>query len=159
MSLFLTYVAKQNVYQGNKLCIAYFRGARGDKRLSDATWLSILNKFESDSNYNIQWIEILSPDIVVPLKDGILTFSSNDMRHLASCLKNMDAFICCDTGPLHLADAAGVNCIGLFNKTNPIVFGVLGNNSINVEDIVNFDAREILSDIILNGVVANNLSW
>ena len=140
-------VAKNNIYQGNKLCIAYFRGARGDKYLSDAIWLSILNQFENGSSDNIQWVEILSPDITAPLKAGTLTFSSNDMRHLASCLKNMDAFICCDTGPLHLADAAGVNCIGLFNKTNPTVFGVLGNNSINVEDIVNFDAKEILSEI------------
>ncbi|ACH67154.1 glycosyl transferase, family 9 [Aliivibrio fischeri MJ11] len=139
--------AKQNIYQGNKLCIAYFRGARGDKRLPDGEWLRIINKFENSLRGSIQWVEILSPDIAIPLKAGTLTFSTNDMRHLASVLKSMDCFICCDTGPLHLADAAGVNCIGLFNKTNPIVFGVLGNNSINVEDIVNFDVRGILSDI------------
>lgn len=140
-------VAKKNIYQGNKLCIAYFRGARGDKYLSNTTWLNILNKFENGSNDNIQWIEILSPDITTSLKIGTLTFSSNNMRHLASYLKNMDAFICCDTGPLHLADAAGVNCIGLFNKTNSTIFGVLGNNSIHVEDIVNFDAKKILNEI------------
>ena len=146
-------VAKQNLYQGSKLCIAYFRGARGNKCLSDAAWLSILNKFENDSNDNIEWVEILSPDITAPLKDGTLTFRSNDMRHLASCLKNMDAFICCDTGPLHLADAAGVHCIGLFNKTNPTVFGVLGEHSINVENIVYLDVRDILRNVGLSRVL------
>lgn len=138
-------VTKEVIYQGHKLCIAYFRGARGDKLLSDEVWLGILNKIEVDLNYHIQWIEILSPDVTVPLKDEILTYRSDNMRHLASFLKNMDAFICCDTGPLHLADAADVTCLGLFNKTNPAIYGVLGVNSINIEDIVNFDVKENFS--------------
>ena len=145
-------LAKTLTYQGDKLCIAYFRGARGEKRLSDTTWLSLLNKFENESNHSIQWVEVLSPDIITPLKGGSLTFRTNNMRHLASYLKNMNAFICCDTGPLHLADAAGVNCIGLFNKTNPAVFGVLGHNSLNVENIFELDVNEIINKMDRNNL-------
>ncbi len=41
--------AKNRLYQGERLCLSYFRGARGDKRLSDSTWLTLINKFENKS--------------------------------------------------------------------------------------------------------------
>ncbi len=113
--------------------IAYFRGARGDKLLSEAVWNKLLDDIETQFVAPIRWIEILSPDITTPLKANHEQFQSADMRHLGSFLKNVNAFICCDTGPLHLADAAGVNCIGLLNRTEPSIFGVLGTNSINIQ--------------------------
>ena len=125
------------------LTIAYFRGARGNKLLSQETWLTILSKFEAATKQKIQWVEILSPDITSPLKVGIKTFKTGDMRHLAAVLKHLDAFICCDTGPLHLADAAGASCIGLYTHTNPNTFGVIGEKSINVVDIENLDTQAI----------------
>ncbi|OCH43075.1 glycosyltransferase family 9 protein [Aliivibrio fischeri] len=138
-------LAKKRIYQGERLCFAYFRGARGDKRVSDSTWLTLINKFENKSPRPIQWVEILSPDITTPLREGTVTFKTSDMRHLACVLKEMDAFICCDTGPLHLADAARVPCVGLYNKTNPEVFGVIGSRSINVKDINYIDVSNVFT--------------
>lgn len=138
---------KLEVYSGNELTIAYFRGARGKKELSELTWRTLLKKFEDAYDKPIKWIEILSPDITEPLNADITTYSNKNMRVLASFLKNVDAFICCDTGPLHLADAAGVNCIGLYNKTSPEKFGVLGEHCVNVTDIDNIDTKNIL-DIV-----------
>lgn len=126
-----------------RLTIAYFRGARGDKLLSEKNWLTILSKFEIATNQQVQWVEILSPDISSPIKAGVKTFQTADLRHLASVLKQLDAFICSDTGPLHLADAAGASCIGLYSHTNPKSFGVIGENTINVVDIENLDAQAI----------------
>jgi len=126
-----------------RLTMAYFRGARGDKLLSEQTWLSILSKFEIATNQQVQWIEILCSDITHPVKAGVKTFKTSDLRHLAAVLKHVDAFICCDTGPLHLADAAGVSCIGLYSHTNPKSFGVIGDNTINIVDIDNLDAKVI----------------
>jgi ADP-heptose:LPS heptosyltransferase len=126
-----------------RLTIAYFRGARGDKLLSDKTWLTILSKFEMATNQQVQWVEILCPDIRSPIKTDVKTFQAADLRHLASVLKHLDAFICCDTGPLHLADAAGASCIGLYSHTNPNSFGVIGENTINVADIENLNAQAI----------------
>lgn len=123
--------------------IAYFRGARGDKLLSEQTWLTILSKFETATNQQVQWVEILCSDITSPIKAGVKTFKTSDLRHLASVLKHLDAFICSDTGPLHMADAAGASCIGLYSHTNPESFGVIGENTINVVDIENLDAPAI----------------
>jgi ADP-heptose:LPS heptosyltransferase len=58
-------------------------------------------------------------------------------------LKHLDTFICCDTGPLNLADAARSSCIGLYSHTNSNSFGVIGENTINVADIENLDAQAI----------------
>lgn len=127
--------------------IAYFRGARGDKLLSEAQWNRLLNEIEAQFDKPIHWIEILSPDITSSLKPEVDVFRSADMRHLGAYLNNVSAFICCDTGPLHLADAAGANCIGLFNRTEPSVFGVLGENCINIQGVDDFDSAPIISHL------------
>lgn len=146
-------LAKERVYKGNRLCVAFFRGARGNKLLSEKDWKANLAKFEEKAERPIEWIEILSPDITKPLIAGMKTFESKNMRHLASFLKHVDAFLSCDTGPLHLADAAGVHCIGIFNKTDPKVYGVLGRFSINLKSIDEFDSRHY-SSLMLNRVMS-----
>lgn len=127
--------------------IAYFRGARGNKLLDEATWSNILKRFEKATDEKIVWIEILSPDIAAPLTMADNSYQNKNMRQLAAVLKTMDAFICCDTGPLHLADAAGAKCIGLYNKTNPDVYGVIGDNCVNVTDLEHFDAQQVFKQI------------
>ena len=129
------------------LNIAYFRGARGDKVLTDAQWTQILDRFATGTDQPIHWIEILSPDIPKTLVENRQSFQSKDMRHLAAVLRHADAFICCDTGPLHLADAADAPCIGLYNKTDPTIFGVIGQRSQNVIDIEHFDAKAIFQTL------------
>lgn len=130
--------------------IAYFRGARGDKRLSHDVWLDLLKQFEQATQYPIQWIEILSPDIQTPIRDDVNTFLSSDMRHLASFLKNVNGFICCDTGPLHLADAANVNSIGIFTKTDPAVFGLLSENSQIIQNLEYLNCNALLQKAYLS---------
>lgn len=138
---------KREFERDEQITLAYFRGARGSKQLSDEKWRDIIKQFEMASNQSINWVEVLSPDITSPLQPGIHTVFQKDMRLLASVLKHMDGFICCDTGPLHLADAAGARCIGLYNKTNPEVFGVLSDYSIN-EHLDSLDASRALTRVI-----------
>jgi ADP-heptose:LPS heptosyltransferase len=142
--------AMEKTYEGQNRVVAYFRGARGSKQLSDSTWQSILDRFERSSDKPVTWIEILSPDITAPLNAGTLTYSNRNMRILASYLKNTDGFVCCDTGPLHLADAAGVKCYGLYNKTDPKTFGVLGERSVNITDFEQADKGAAPLEIILS---------
>jgi hypothetical protein len=40
----------------------------------------------------------------------------------------------------------------LFNKTNPAVFGVLGHNSLNVENIFELDVNEIINKMDRNNL-------
>ncbi|NLS11532.1 glycosyltransferase family 9 protein [Vibrio sp. SM6] len=131
----------------NALLIAYFRGARGAKLLPDSYWDSLLDRFEQKVDKPIQWVEVLSPDIPEPLRSDIDTFSSPNLRLLASYLTQVDAFICCDTGPLHLADSANVKCIGLYNRTCTTTFGLLSDPSVCVKNIETFDVKQTLQQV------------
>lgn len=125
-------VEKQLLCRSHEPTIVFFRGSRGAKKLNDQQWREILDTIQSYSPVSIQWIEILSPDIKSSLISNSLTYQNNNMRALGSFLKNTTEFLSCDTGPLHLADAAGVQCIGLFTHTCPKKYGVLGENSISI---------------------------
>ena len=129
-------------------CFAYFRGARGAKIINDTTWHEIRRKFDQAAQDDVRWVEILSPDITTPLIAGTTTYQSSDLRLLGNVLKHVDLFICADTGPLHLADAADARCVGLYNVTNPLHYGCLNSHSVNVTDIDNFDARATLLKLL-----------
>lgn len=137
---------------GASHCFAYFRGARGAKIIPDSTWLDIRARFDkamqARGNDRVRWIEILSPDISAPLVPGTVTYQSADLRQLAAVLRATDVFLCADTGPLHLADAADARCVGLYNVTNPLHYGCLNEHSINVTDIDNLDASTILCRLL-----------
>ncbi|HDQ26783.1 MAG TPA: glycosyltransferase family 9 protein [bacterium] len=47
-------------------------------------------------------------------------------------VSKMDLFIGPDTGPLHLASAAGTKTIGLFGPTSPVNFGARGKHAVNL---------------------------
>ena len=128
-------------------CIAYFRGARGNKIIADESWQLIRQGFDGAAPNAIRWIEILSPDVTQPLQTGTSTWQSADLRQLAAFLSACDLFICGDTGPLHLADAAGARCLGLFTATSPVHYGCLGQTCINVTDLDNIDAASVLQAI------------
>lgn len=129
------------------LCIAYFRGARGNKIIDDQIWLKIRQSFDETRPHQIKWVEILSPDIRSTLVPDTATFESTDLRYLAAVLKYVDIFICADTGPLHLADAAGAACVGLFTATHVAHYGCLNNRSLNVTNVQNFNAQTVLKQL------------
>lgn len=130
------------------LCFAYFRGARGAKIIDDRVWRDIRTRFDVAAPSDVRWVEILSPDIRTPLLPATATFESADLRRLGCMLRHVDLFICADTGPLHLADAAQASCVGLYNVTEPKHYGCLNNHSVNVTDIENLDASAILARVL-----------
>ncbi|MCG6218814.1 glycosyltransferase family 9 protein [Vibrio furnissii] len=128
----------------DSLCLAFFRGARGDKKLTDVEWLNVLRQFERAYHQPITWIEVMGPEIEAPLCRDIQTYRSKSLRELACFLRHADGFISCDTGPLHLADAAGASCIGLYTHTDPAVYGLLGERCFHITDLEHIDAATIL---------------
>ena len=85
---------------------------------------------------------MLNPDIKALLSKENDTFQSSDMRCLAVNLKYLDGFICCDTGSIHLA-GAGATCIGLYTETALKTYGVVGENSMNIDNIYEIDDATI----------------
>lgn len=136
---------RRNIYNGSKRFIAFFRGARGGKKLSDSEWLEIISEVESSSE--VEWLEILSHDISGPLMKDSLTYSTKCFRQLASILSQVDGFICCDTGPLHLANSAGATCVGFYNSTSIEKYGALGQQSMNISNVNDFCGKELKNHI------------
>ena len=140
----------------SRYCITYFRGARGNKVVGDRQWKSIRERFDQVTQNNITWVEILSPDIRQPLSADCRTFESSDFRTLAAVLRESDLFICADTGPLHLADAAGARCVGLFTVTNIEHYGCLGEKTLNLKHIDELDAEAVLTQLVKCPASADN---
>jgi len=132
----------------HKYCIAYFRGARGNKIIDDTQWRKIREGFDRCSDDPICWIEILSPDITAALGADTRTWQSADLRKLAAFLAACDLFICGDTGPLHLADAAAARCVGLFTATSPLHYGCLGAYSTNITNLDAIDYPHLLKNAL-----------
>ncbi len=140
--------ARQALGSNHKRVMAYFRGARGDKKMSDQAWTSILEKFDAASDTPINWVEVMGPEICQPLGKCDHAYRASSLRELACFLKHTDGFISCDTGPLHLADAADVACIGLYTHTNPEMYGLLGERCVHIDDIDGFDASKVLAHVL-----------
>lgn len=133
-------LSRQYITSDDDVNLVFFRGARGIKSLSPKVWETILAKFEAGIDRKINWVGVLSPDITGSLRANIATFETKNMRLLGAFLKNFGGFVCCDTGPLHLADASEVKCFGLYTHTDPSTYGLLGEKSVHITDINNFDA-------------------
>ncbi|CAH1585972.1 glycosyltransferase family 9 protein [Vibrio rotiferianus] len=114
--------------QDNKLSFAFFRGARGKKQLTDEEWKAILREFERQHDQETHWVEVLSPDVRAPLFPDTDILDCKSLRALGATLRYLDGFLCCDTGPLHLADAAGATCYGFYTETCPQRFGLMGRD-------------------------------
>jgi len=74
---------------------------------------------------------ILSSNLICNLSD-----KANDLRDLIKLISRADIFIGPSTGPLHIADALGIKCIGLHCRramSCPKHQGIINSSSINLE--------------------------
>ena len=137
-----------NGRKGRKIGI--FRNARYDKRLPDDFWKELMEKLKEQSSDELVFVDILSPDIPVKLSKEMFEYAQKDLRKLAAFMANLDAFICGDTGPMHLASASGVPTIALFKTTAPDLYGTLkeSDHSLVMRDkTTNEITQEILEHI------------
>ncbi len=111
--------------------VGIFRNARYEKKLSDDFWSDLIDALKR-KNKKIIFIDILSPDIPEKLREDMFEYSQKDLRKLAAFMANLDAFICGDTGPMHLASASGVPTIALFKTTAPDLYGTLKERDLSI---------------------------
>lgn len=130
---------------GNKTVIGIFRAARYEKRLPDSYWLEYVNRLlETGDNYIIVDVLGLGEQ---PVSDQVLSVDLKTPREMASFLSALDYFITLDSGPLHLAGAAGANIIALFNQTSPDKYGPLGKND-RVIDLNTKNIDEVFAETV-----------
>ena len=111
--------------------IGIFRDARNEKKIDDEWWSELIKELHKVDT-SLKFIDILDPNNTIALKKEMLTISEKNLRTLASKISNLDAFICGDTGPMHLASASGTATIALFKTTSPTLYGTLGKKDLSL---------------------------
>lgn len=69
---------------------------------------------------------------VCALSDGAarLAPATGSLLELVELLRHAAVFVSADTGPMHLAVAAGVRCVALFGPKDPAVYGPYGDGNV-----------------------------
>ncbi len=111
--------------------IGIFRDARNEKKIDDAWWRELLDALHKEDP-SLIFIDVLDPNNRTALREDLQTLSEKDLRVLAAKISNLDAFICADTGPMHLASASGTATIALFKTTSPTLYGTLGEKDLSL---------------------------
>jgi len=131
----------------NRKVFGIFRDARYEKKLDDLFWNSLVIELKKKDT-SITIIDILPQNMISVLKDDMIGYSKKNLRELASFIGNLDAFICGDTGPMHLASSSGVSTIALFKVTTPSLYGTLNSSDLSLitaDKSINEIVMEILT--------------
>jgi len=112
--------------------IGLFRDARNEKKINDDWWRELLVALKK-LQPNVTFIDILDPNNKTALNENMETLSEKSLRVLATKISQLDAFICGDTGPMHLASASLTPTIALFKTTSPTLYGTLGKKDLSLE--------------------------
>jgi ADP-heptose:LPS heptosyltransferase len=111
--------------------IGIFRDARGEKKIDDQWWKEFIETMHTLDD-SFKFIDILDPNNQIPLHKNMEIISEKNLRTLAAKISNLNAFICADTGPMHLASAAGTATVALFKTTTPTLYGTLGKKDLSL---------------------------
>jgi len=123
---------KNNATEELQGSIGIFRDARNEKKIENFWWRELIQALKN-LDQNLKFVDILDPNNRTPLEKNIPTLSEKNLRILASKIGNLDAFICGDTGPMHLASATLTPTIALFKATSPSLYGTLGKKDLSLE--------------------------
>ncbi|WP_421232978.1 glycosyltransferase family 9 protein [Aeromonas jandaei] len=104
--------------------IGFFTGARKGKGISPIQWQRLLAQLRRQAPDAVM-IQFNDPAAPLPLV-GDATLSLTSLCEFTAVTAGLTLFVSCDTGPLHLAAASGVPCLGLFTQTDPRHYGCLG---------------------------------
>lgn len=97
--------------------IGLFTNATGRKRLEDAWWHGWLTQV-GQAQPQARLLQILPPGMTgQTLVPDIAAVCIPELDVLAALLARLDVFVAADSGPMHLAAAAGTPVVGLFKAT------------------------------------------
>ncbi len=126
--------------------IGIFRDARNEKKIDDIWWKELILELKYlDDSWT--FVDILDPNNKTALEPDMHTISEKNLRVLAAKIGNLKAFICGDTGPMHLASATKTPTIALFKTTSPTLYGTLGRDDLSLE-MQEKSVKEIAKEIV-----------
>ena len=105
--------------------IGFFASARGKKNLGMQWWRDFWQEYLEVSPDTAP-LEVLPKASHPPVNGEFATVHCPSPRMLAATISHVSGFFSADTGPMHLASAAGVPTIAFFNWTHPRTFGPIG---------------------------------
>lgn len=105
--------------------IGFFINATGAKRLDDDWWRSWLSALRARAGA-VKVVQVQPPGAAVPLQPDLPGVQIAALDVLGAFLARLDAFVAADSGPMHLAAAAGTPTVGLFKTTSAAAYAPLG---------------------------------
>jgi heptosyltransferase-3 len=112
--------------------VGFFPFATGTKSLS-ASWWSQWTKALLEVVPGAYLVRVVPPGHPPqPREARLVTVSFPELDRLAALIGSLDVFVAADSGPMHLAAAAGTPTIGLFSETLPELYAPLGNDCITI---------------------------
>ena len=130
--------------------VALFTHATGAKRYEDAWWMQLFATLHARFP-NHAFLEILPVHGHASLAGLVPAYYSSSPRRLASIIAAAQLFVTADCGVMHLACAAsGPRVIGLFQRTDPAVYGPYGSGNRAISTL-GHSAAELGADIARSG--------
>ncbi|HEV8112157.1 MAG TPA: glycosyltransferase family 9 protein [Planctomycetota bacterium] len=117
-------LSAQNAWRSGERIIGFFTGARDAKAIPESWWTGWIAAMRERAP-DVRLVQLVPPGAGANFP-GIPSIVCADYRLLGAMLANLSLFVSADTGPMHLASAARVPTVGLFNVTNPASYGPIG---------------------------------
>jgi ADP-heptose:LPS heptosyltransferase len=112
--------------------IGFFSRASDDKMLPQSWWQAWIAEVRK-AIPEAELLEILPVAGAAPVAPECPHLAIEKLIELAAFMARLDQFVAADSGPMHLAAAAGTPVIGLFQATSPRLYAPLGRDCICME--------------------------
>jgi heptosyltransferase III len=115
-----------------RLTFGFFAHGTGSKPLERAWWVAFWKAF-LELEPNAVPVEFLPKPSATPTDERFATLHVKSVRDLTAAIATTRLFVSADTGPMHLASATPVPTVGLFQTSDPTLYGPLKQNDLVVD--------------------------
>jgi len=137
----------------DKPTIMLYTYATGAKCFSPDWWIPYYEKLQQEyPDYNI--LEILPAENVSMIGFKAPSYLSMDLRTLTAVMAHGAVLIGTDSGMMHMGVCAQIPIVGLFNVTNPTIYGPYGNGSLSIN--IHDEQADTLLDEAVRKILKNN---
>ena len=104
--------------------VGYFAHATGLKALPAAWWAQFWRALRA-LHPELEPVEFLPAPSAAPTVPGFAALHLRSQRELAAAIATLQLFVSADAGPMHLASTTDTPTMGLFQVTDPVLYGPL----------------------------------